>query len=254
MDTDIHYDKAQRQHAKVVTALSDAIVCPLPKHADLPDIVFAANTGLSLPRLGMILLPNMKFPHRRQELPYLKHFFHSLHLPTLDYPGVEPFEGQAELKWFDGGRKAVCGYGFRATKQAYHELDRLFEQLYGKDKPQLLVLKLASARFYHLDIAMLEYDNRCIVHRSSLSATSIQKLQTFLGKENVTVVDTTDLFCLNAIVDGKRLLTHQLTDPKIKSFLHKLTGRTIQEINVSEFEKSGGSVRCMVLDVDKPFT
>ena len=247
----IHPAKAHTQHSRLVNALSSTIVCPLPKLPEpLPDIVFMGNAGLSLPRLRhpLILLPRMKFPQRQHELPYLKQLFHHLHLPTMDYPGVEPFEGQAELKWFDGGRKAVCGYGFRSTKQTYVELDRLFSTLY-EDKPQLLVLKLASADFYHLDVAMLAYDNQCIVHRRAFSPTSLQKLERFLGKQNVTVLDTSDKFGLNAIVDGSKLITHKLQDPSLKPLLHALTGRTIHEIDVSEFEKSGGSARCMVLDV-----
>jgi N-dimethylarginine dimethylaminohydrolase len=234
----------------LVNTLS-AVLCPLPKLPyPLPDIVFMANSGLSLPRLRnpLILLPRMKFPHRQQELPLLKSLFQHLGVPTLDYPGVEPFEGQAELQWFDGGRKAVCGYGFRSTKQTYVELDRLFTTLYGKEKPELLVLKIASPDFYHLDVAMLNYDNRCIVHRRAFSDTSLRKLERFLGKQNVTVLETPDRFCLNAIVDGSRLITHKLTDPSLKPLLHKWTGRTVHEIDVSEFEKSGGSVRCLVLD------
>jgi N-dimethylarginine dimethylaminohydrolase len=247
----INPTKVHSQHSRLAHALS-SIVCPLPKLSEpLPDIVFMANAGLSLPRLRhpLLLLPRMKFPQRQQELPYLKQLFQHLGLPTMDYPGVEPFEGQAEVKWFDGGRKVVCGYGFRSTKQTYVELDRLFRTLYGKDKPQLLVLKIASPDFYHLDIAMLEYDNRCIVHRRAFSDSSLQKLERFLGKQNVTVIDTPDRFCLNAIVDGSRLITHKFTDPSMRSLLHSLTGRTIHEIDASEFEKSGGSVRCMVLDV-----
>lgn len=248
----INPTKVHSQHSHLVHALSSTIVCPLPKLSEpLPDIVFTGNAGLSLPRLRhpLILLPHMKYPQRQQELPYLKQLFHHLHLPTMDYPGIEPFEGQAEFKWFDGGRKAVCGYGFRSTKQTYVEIDRLFSKLYGKEKPQLLVLKIASADFYHLDIAMLEYDNQCIVHRRAFSDSSLRKLERFLGKQNVTVIDTSDQFCLNAIVDGYRLITHKLQDPSLKPLLHLLTGRTIHEIDMSEFEKSGGSLRCMVLDV-----
>ena len=242
----IHSSKARAQHSRLAHSLS-ALVYPLPQ-LPCPDIVFMANAGLSLPRLQRVLLPRMKFPQRQQELPYLKQMFKHLRIPTMDYPGTEPFEGQAELKWFDGGRKAVCGYGYRSTKQTFVELDRLFGQLY-KDKPQLLVLKLVSADFYHLDVAMLEYDNKCIVHQRAFSPSSIRKLEHFLGKQNVTVLDTTDTFCLNAIVDGKRLITHKLKDPHLKTWLQDLTGRTVHEIDTSEFEKSGGSVRCMVLDV-----
>jgi N-dimethylarginine dimethylaminohydrolase len=168
----------------------------------------------------------------------------------MEYPGTEPFEGQAELKWFHGGRKAVCGYGYRSTKKTFDELDRLFQKLYGDEKPELLVIRLVSPLYYHLDIAMLEYnDNRCMIHRRAISPASLRKLKQFLGKDHVYVIDTPDTFCLNAVADGVHLITHKLTDPHIQTKLESITGLVVRQVDVSEFEKSGGSVRCMTLDV-----
>jgi N-dimethylarginine dimethylaminohydrolase len=257
---DISYDakKYQRilkkQHDRVVDAFtaSPSIVGRLPAiTCPLPDIVFVANAGLSLPRLSkpLLLLPNMKYKQRQAELPYLKKIYHDMKLETIDYPGKEPFEGQAELKWFDGGRKAICGYGHRSTKQTFVELDRFFEKMYGKEKPTLLVVRLISPYYYHLDVAMLEYDEKCIIHKRSVSPESLRKIEAFLGKENVTVIDTKDSFCLNAVVDGSHLITHKLSDPLLKGRLESLTNRKGKEIDTSEFEKSGGSVRCMTLDI-----
>ena len=115
--------------------------------------------------------------------------------------------------------------------------------------PELLVIPLKSADYYHLDVAMLEFDDtKCIVHRRAFSAESIKKLQKFLGAENVFVIDTDDSFCLNAVVDGDTLVTHSLAKP-LKKELETITGRTIRMVDTSEFEKSGGSVRCMTLDI-----
>ena len=50
------------------------------------------------------------------------------------------------------------------------------------------------------------------------------------------------------MVDGDRLITHMLTAP-LKAHLEKITGKKIHMVDTSEFEKSGGSVRCMTLDV-----
>lgn len=247
--------KCMKQHGNLVCAFtaSPSIVYKLPHPtAPLSDIVFCADAGLSLPRLGrpLLLLHNMKYKHRQDELPYLKRCFKSIQLDTIEYPGTEPFEGQAELKWFHGGRKAVCGYGFRSTKKTFAELDKLFQKLYGDEKPELLVIRLISPLYYHLDIAMLEYnDNRCIVHRCAFSTASLRKLEQFLGKDHVNVIDTPDTFCLNSVVDGAHLITHQLTDPHMQSKLESITGLTIKQVDVSEFEKSGGSVRCMTLDI-----
>ena len=256
-DTHLPNQTAMAQHQRVTNAIihSPVILSPLPPHDGtlLSDIVFVANGGLSLPHLPRptVLLPKMAYPHRQAELPFLKKVFRQIGLHMIPYPGQEPFEGQAELKWFHGGRRAICGYGQRATKKAFEEVDALFEALYGKEnKPELLVVKLISPTYYHLDVAMLEYDDtKCILHRHSVSPHSIKRIQSFLGKENVTVIDTPDSFCLNAVVDGPQLITHVLTDPAMKPLLERVTGRRVKEVNTREFEKSGGSVRCMVMDI-----
>lgn len=250
----INKKRAMKQHQDLLRTCSvyPTLVCPLPHKAYIPDIVFCASAGLSLPRLGhpLVVLPNMKYHQRKDELPYIKEYFKRIKLPTIEYPGSEPFEGQAEVKWFDGGKKMVCGYGYRSTKKTYEELDQLFDRLYGKDKPEMLVLPLISPYFYHLDLAMLGYhDQRCIVQRKAFSPTSIRKLERFLGKENVTVIDSSDTFALNAIIDGAHLISHPFTDPNIQKVFESTTGLISKQVNVSEFEKSGGAVRCMVFDV-----
>ena len=259
---DVHHDIRNKtvanEHKALIAALQNPLIYHLPvTKTHLPDIVFVANGGLALPRLGqpLILLPNMKWPQRQAELPFLRQMYASLGLPMMEYPGKEPFEGQAELKWFYGGRKAVCGYGHRSTRKTFTELATLFKRLYGTRAPELLVLPLASADYYHLDVAMCEYPNaagvidRCIVHRRALSPASHKRLAAFLGPSKVTVLDTEDSFCLNAVIDGPNMITHKLTDPVLKPMFERLTGRRVIEVPTQEFERSGGSVRCMTLDL-----
>jgi N-dimethylarginine dimethylaminohydrolase len=50
------------------------------------------------------------------------------------------------------------------------------------------------------------------------------------------------------VVDGNRLITHSLT-PDLKAELESITKKKIHMVDTSEFEKSGGSVRCMTLDI-----
>jgi hypothetical protein len=78
---------------------------------------------------------------------------------------------------------------------------------------------------------------------------SIEKMREFLGPKKVHVIETSDSMCLNAVVDGKNLVTHKLTDKSMKNVLKGITGLHIRQVDVSEFEKSGGSVRCMTLDL-----
>ena len=247
----------KRQHDELLKELPALLSVKVEPHVSVSDIVFVANGGLSLPRLSYpaVILPYMKYAQRKRELSYLKALFQALGVKNISFPGSQdaPFEGQAELKWFHGGTKAICGYGYRSTEKTFQILERLLTQIYmaeGLRPPELLVVPIECFDYYHLDVAMLEYDDtKCILHKKAFSVKSIGKIKKFLGAANVTVLDTLDSFCLNAVVDGKRLVTHKLQEVGLKERLEKITGKQIHQVDTSEFEKSGGSVRCMVLDI-----
>ena len=249
-------NKVMKQHNNLESALSNKISFVIDKpEYKLPDIVFVANGGLCLPRIpNTIILPYMKYQQRKEELEYLENIYKSLKLKTIKFPGSQdaPFEGQAELKWFHNGTKAICGYGHRSTKETFYIIQDIFNKLYKQHNltpPELLILPLESPDYYHLDVAMLEFnDSKCVVHKNAFNINSINKIKKFLGQDNVYVINTRDTMCLNAVVDGFNLITHKINDPNIKSFLERITNRKLIEVDTSEFEKSGGSVRCMTLD------
>lgn len=256
----IKLNKVMLQHNNLEKVLSSKITYKIenPLH-NLPDLVFVANGGLCIPNISnTIILPNMKYKQRKEELTYLEEIYKGINLNMVQFPDSNsaPFEGQAELKWFQNGTKAICGYGHRSTQETFDTIKDLFNQLFKKNKlipPKLLVLPLESPDYYHLDVAMLEFnDTKCIVHKKAFSNSSIKMIKQFLGDENVDVIDTSDTMCLNAIVDGNILVTHKITDSNIKLNLEKITNKKIIEVDTSEFEKSGGSVRCMTLDVFRP--
>lgn len=244
---------AIKQHSELVKAFKNVIVCTINPIDSVPDIVFTANAGLCLPRLkeSVIILPYMKYSQRKNEMKYLNEIFSNY--KTIPFPGnpSATFEGQAELKWFHGGMKAVGGYGYRSTRKSFDILYKLFKKIYQEYNmapPELLCIPLKSKDYYHLDVAMLEFDDKCIVHKNAFSVNSIKKLKNFLGPNNVFIIDTDDSFCLNAVVDGNNLITHKLTND-LKKELEEITGKHIKMVDTSEFEKSGGSVRCMTLDI-----
>jgi len=57
-----------------------------------------------------------------------------------------------------------------------------------------------------------------------------------------------DTLALNCIKNKSNLLTHK-TDAATKHFLEKNTGLKVKQFDMSEYEKSGGSIRCIVLDL-----
>lgn len=248
--------KVQREHAELVSKVEDATIYTINPPRDgrpIPDIVFVANGGFSLWGLPeqIMILPQMKFKQRKDELPYLKEICIDKGLIGVEFPTNDVFEGQAEAKWFHNGTLLVCGYGHRATKKGFEVLDKLLKKIYAKynrPAPKLLVLPLESADYYHLDVAMLEFnDDSCIIHKRAFSPASIRKLEAALDGK-VHIIDTDDSFCLNAVVQGKHLLTHLLTED-VKLFLESKTGLRVLQNDTDIFEKSGGSVRCMILGI-----
>jgi N-dimethylarginine dimethylaminohydrolase len=251
--------EALKEHASMMRKVSNLSSYTYRQATDplasTPDIVFVANGGMSLPMLPepVFILPRMKYEQRQRELPFLQEICKAEGLHAITFPSLtEPFEGQAEAKWFHSGKLLICGYGHRSTKKTFKILQKLLDEIYGyyrKPAPKLLVLPLESADYYHLDVAMLEFnDDSCIVHKRAFSPASIKKLQQALGKDKVHVLETNDSFCLNAVVDGKKLLTHVVSDD-VKNYLEETTGRKVHMTDTHIFEKSGGSVRCMILDI-----
>ena len=244
--------KAIKQHASLVEKVTDAVVYEINGNPTLPDLVFVANGGFRLWGIPLVILPCMKFQQRKDELPHPKNIFKDIGITTVEFPSSEPFEGQAEAKWFHNGKLLVCGYGHRSTKKSFKVLGGMLKTIYeanGVAAPKLLVLPLESPDYYHLDVAMLEFgDDSCIVHKRAFSAASIKKLKAALGSSKVHIIDTPDSFCLNAVVQGNELLTHKVSD-SVKKELEDITGLKVVQNDTSVFEKSGGSVRCMMFDL-----
>jgi N-dimethylarginine dimethylaminohydrolase len=257
-DTKPIHKHALKQHKNLVSNLSHNINYVIKTSTDIPDMTFIASAGLSLPRLPeqVVILPWMKYPQRRKELPFLKEIFDELQVKTVDFPGSTkaPFEGVAEAKWFDSGNLLVMGYGFRSTKESTTIMRKLLTEIYtayGLTPPKVVSFQLQSFNHYHLDVSMLEIQPlTCIIHKDSIKPKDVQRLQ----NEGITVnlIETDDNFCLNSIIDGPNLLVHTLKNPDLKTYLEEITEKTVIEIDTSEFEKSGGSVRCLVFDMYDP--
>lgn len=253
---------AYKSHAELATTLKNSVFYHVhpPPAASVPDLVFVANGGLSLRGLpeAIVLLPSMKYPQRQREIGFLKSVFDDLRIKTVPFPSNHVFEGQAEAKWLHGGKLLICGAGVRATHESYKVLDTILTRVYeayGLSPPKLLVLSIVRDEFFHLDSACFEFDDsKMVIQKRAFSPESVRDLKKALGDENVFVIDTPDPFEFNAIVDGPMLITHKLVDAGLKNQLETITGRTVKMIDTSQFEISGGSVRCLVMDIYDPHT
>lgn len=247
---------AKQQHAAFRKHLPHEIYFEVNTSKHIPDFVFFASGGLSLPRLPepVVILPSMKYKIRQAELPYDKAIFDRLKIKTYQLPKGIVFEGKAEVAWFHGGTVLLHGYGYRSTRESVFALQRLLEKIYrsyGVNPPRCISLRLKSPRTYHLDLALLPYsDTECCIKAGIFDSHQVNLLRTVL--EKVTVLQSSDPFVMNGIVLETKILMSKLQDPSLKQTLQSLTKKKIVEVDVSEFQKSGGSVACLVLPIYDP--
>jgi len=246
-------DNPEQEHANLVSLLHHPLVYTLPRNRRIRDSVFVANSGLSLWGLPhLFILSNMKYAHRKEETDYIEHILHGLHMTTFRFPKTAVFEGQGETCWFHHGSLLFFGYGYRATLQSYHLLEKMISSIYlqhGKKPPRIIPLELIDPYFYHLDFAMLKFsETKCIVQSRAFSKKSMELIYENLGKENVHLLHTKDTIALNSIVQGKTLITPQVSKT-VKQKLEDITGLTVKPVKLTSFEKSGGSVQCMILNI-----
>ena len=245
---EINIEKARHQYGLMCEAL-EPIQIP---GAGLPDEVFVANTALSLPRLAKptFLMANMKYAQRKVEPLNLARHLRKMGATVIKWPHLSVWEGQGETTWFHEGRTLVVGYGFRCTKKSVADLRETLESVYrtrGVEPPLVIGVKLLDPKFYHTDLAMLSLGNRCIIQAGAISDADILIL-TALGIECV-VRAFHDPYALNSVIKDHTIYTHVL-NAKSRKVLENVCGPLkIVELDVSEFEKSGGGVRCMILTI-----
>jgi N-dimethylarginine dimethylaminohydrolase len=243
--------KALEQHASLCKAVGARVL--QPPDENLPDLVFLANSGLFLPRLPekVVLLSNMKYASRARETDWIEQKFNTLKIKTIRFPSTNFFEGQGECVWMHNGRVLLFGYGYRSTAGTVKTLQRVLNRIYeayGVEPPFVLALKLSRPNFYHLDLALLAISpTTCIVQDEAIS--NLKKLQKYVA---VHVLKTSDRFVLNSVVLPDKVVTHQLKNMRDRRFLEKYAQRPVVEVNVSEFEKSGGSVACLLFKMATP--
>lgn len=202
----------------------------------LPDMVFTANGGLVYG--GKVVLPRFRYPERQGETQQFEKWFRQAGYKDIYLP-KHNFEGAGDaFVWQD---MLIAGYPFRSDKAAHKEVAD-----YLGLKP--ISLEQINPRFYHLDTSITFLsDDTAAIFPGAFSAGSLK----ILSKLVPNIIEATEqdalAYGLNAMHDGKNII---LSDHP-KNLIDKYTqmGMDIYTVEMTEFLKSGGGVKCLTLEL-----
>jgi N-dimethylarginine dimethylaminohydrolase len=232
--------KAMRQWRGLVATLESVgvKVDVIPQQPDVPDMVFATDQGIV--RDGAVLLANFRYPQRQKERVYYREWFrdHGFRLRALS--NLLPFEGGDTRPW---GGMLFVGTGFRASVASC-------EELAAKLGIDVIPLRLVDPRFYHLDMAFLPIDGDTVFYYpAAFSDSSRNLLKRLVPDLRVLSAAAADAFAANSFVSGKDIVMQTGTPAAFRRELKDL-GMRIHEVDVGEFNKAGGGIRCLINELE----
>ena len=219
----------------------------LQKHAEIhlidshphPDLVFTANAGLMID--NRFIPSRFKHEERRQEEPLFREWFEKRSAHIIPLPEHISFEGAGDALLEPGGKRLWCGYGFRTDREVH---PFLAEQL----GLEVISLRLADSRFYHLDTCLCPLLNGDVMYYpAAFDEASLNAIEAHVPPANRIIVAEKDAihFACNAVLMDRVLFLNHAGPELIQLLEHKGYNPVIQ--TVSEFLKAGGANKCLTL-------
>ena len=253
--------RAREQWLALIAAIeaAGATVEVLPQLPAAPDMVYAMNLGLALEEadgLGSrVVLSHMRFPQRRMETPEADAWFagHGVTRRSIGRDGVGAhFEAGDAFAWRG---ELVVGYGPRTEELALkHLATDLGVSVRG--------IRITNPGMYHMDIGFCPLDeSRAMVCPAAYDEASAAALLALVPEPLVLTEEEGLAFCANSIVIGRTVVMPALRDgsslassgttcpDRVRAQLEQW-GFEVVVVEVGEFLKGGGAVRCMTNPLD----
>ena len=200
-----------------------------------PDLVFTANAGLVLG--DRFVLSRFRHPERQGEEPLFRSWAERAGFRVLTPPDSLSFEGAGDALF--SGDTLVLGHGFRTDAAAAPWLaDAL--------GVHVLAVELVDPRFYHLDTCFCPLgEGAALAYRGAFTAAGWAALERLVPRLVAVPEAVAVSFACNALRVGDTLLISGPAE-QMEPLLAPL-GLRPWSLDMSEFRKSGGAVRCLTL-------
>lgn len=206
----------------------------------LPDMVFTANAGL-VTRQHEVIISSFRHAQRQGESQHYLAFFRNSGYAIKTIPAGINFEGAGDAL-FDSHGQLWLGSGPRSDAAAQAEIE-------SELNLKIHAVELIDPRWYHLDTAFCPLSNGyALAYAQAFSADSCAIIQRKFGDKVIWVSDEDAInFACNAVCLDHEIILYRASNA-LKAELQRYHF-TVIETDVSEFMKSGGSCKCMTLEI-----
>ena len=215
----------------------------LAQRADSPDMVYAMNLGLATAD-GRAMLSHMRFEPRRKESLTAAEWFtgHGFALGRTGSDGVGPHFESGDAFVF--GDSLVVGHGPRTEADA-------LKHFATEWNIRVRGLRIAHEGMYHLDLPFCPVDStHAMVYPPAFDAAGQAELFGIVPDPIVLTDDEAFAFSANSIVVNETIIMPACS-PRLRDILTTL-GLRVVVLDLSEFHKGGGSIRCLTNPLDFP--
>ncbi len=239
--------RTRAQWLSLVAAIeaAGATVEVIPQLPDAPDMVYAMNLGMPLVAADgtrQVVLSHMRYPQRRMETAAAEEWFaaHGHTSRRIGRDGVGAYFEAGDAFAFRG--ELVVGYGPRTEELALkHLATDLGVSVRG--------VRIAHPGMYHMDLGFCPLDDtHALVCPEAYDDASAAALLALVPEPLVLSEAEAMTFCANSVVIGRTILMPACPD-RVRTQL-EAWGFEVVVVDVGEFLKGGGAVRCLSNPLD----
>lgn len=257
-DKEFDIDYAWSQWMNVYGVLSEmGMVYLLPPKRNLQDLVYTANLGIVLPghvSKNTVIISNFRTTPRIGESDVGRQFFSMFNFNIFTAPHF--WEGEAELKFLKDN-VFIGGHGIRSSLDTYSWMSTTFDM-------KIIPITLTNEYLYHVDTNIFPLNNDNLIVSDLVAKEEKKELEKYATLHIVDEKESLFGTCNsvragNLILNGSPLLEMEEDEEDYeveKNRVEHLTkicascGYEPYFIDISEFEKSGAALSCLVMHLN----
>ncbi|HEX5314783.1 MAG TPA: dimethylarginine dimethylaminohydrolase family protein [Gammaproteobacteria bacterium] len=217
----------------------------IPAQPQLPDMVFTANAGVVNGR--RVIVSRFSPPERRGEEPHFRDWFASRGFELVAWPEELVFEGAGDALLDRGGPWVWAGYGQRTALAAHERLAAFYPER------ETVSLRLVDPYYYHIDTCLAPLEGGYLLYYpEAFDEEGRAAIERRVAPERRIAVNAAeaDALSCNAVNLDRHVFLNNPSE-RLRNVL-ETAGFEVTGVDVSEFMKSGGAAKCLVLRLDEP--